>query len=289
MLKSMTGFGEGSTQNSRIVATVEIRSVNNRYLKISTKIPDSHAKLEPDLERIVRDKLSRGTVSLTVRIVYLAGVQNYRINEGVVEGYLAQLRPFTDDPKQLLSAVLSLPGSVVESMPDDEADLDAPLIIEALNQAIASLEEMRLREGKSMHQDLESHCQQIGQFTERIAERAPMVSTAYRDRLADRVSELLKTHGLTLQPGDLIREVSIYADRIDIAEEMARLRSHVEQFRSLMAGPEACGRKLDFLGQEMFRECNTMGAKSGDVQVSSLVVELKSVVERIREMIANVE
>lgn len=289
MLKSMTGFGEGITQNSRIVATVEIRSVNNRYLKVSTKIPDSHAKLEPDLERIVRDKLSRGTVSMTIRIVYLAGVQSYRLNDTVIESYLAQLKTFTNTPKDLLSAILSLPGAIVESMPDDEADQDAPLIEEALRKAIESLEEMRLREGKAMHFELESHCQQICQLTEKIAERAPQVSVAYRDRLADRVNELLKTHGLTIQPSDLIREVSIYADRIDIAEEMARLRSHIEQFRSLMAGPEACGRKLDFLGQEMFRECNTMGAKSGDVQVSSLVVELKSIVERIREMIANVE
>jgi uncharacterized protein (TIGR00255 family) len=285
----MTGFGEGAAQNSRVVATVEIRSVNNRYLKVTTKIPDSHAKLEPELERIVRDQLSRGTVSITIRIVYLAGMQSYRLNEEVIEGFLSQLRSFTNNPKEMLPAILSLPGAVVESMPDDEADLDAPLIEEALRQAIASLEEMRLREGKSMNQDLESHCQRIEEFTDRIAERFPFVSNSYRDRLADRVNELLKTHGLTLQPGDLIREVSIYADRIDIAEEMARLRSHVAQFRALMAGPEACGRKLDFLGQEMFRECNTMGAKSGDVQVSSLVVELKSVVERIREMIANVE
>lgn len=289
MLKSMTGYGEATAQNSRIIVTVELRSVNNRYLKVGVRLPESHARLEAEIERVVREKLTRGTVSVAVRVVYLVGAQNYRLNELVISGYLAQLQSLTDNPESLLPAVLALPGSVVESMPDDEADQDEPVVREALLGAVASLEEMRHREGRAMHEELQGHCAKITELTERIGELAPKATTAYRDRLADRVNELLSNHGVTVQPSDLIREVSIFADRTDIAEEMSRLLSHVSQFQSLMAGPEPCGRKLDFLGQEMFRECNTMGAKSGDAQVSTHVVDLKSVVERIREMIANVE
>ncbi len=285
----MTGFGEGIQHSERGTVSVELRSVNNRYLKINSKLPDSHAKYEADIERSIRENVTRGTVSVTLRVHYTAGVQSHRINTPLLESYLAQLRPIVSDPSSLIGSLLLLPGVVEESIDSDDADLDSTAISSALATALSSFDGMRQREGAAMKGDLVGHCDAIDRLVDSVADRVPVATAAFRDRLAERVNDLLKQHGVTVTPADLIREVSIYAERSDVAEELARLRSHVVQFRSTMNKSEACGRKLDFLSQEMFRECNTLGSKSGDPQISEASLELKSIVERIREMIANVE
>jgi uncharacterized protein (TIGR00255 family) len=295
LLKSMTGFGEGSHHADRGTVLVEVRSVNNRYLKINTKLPDSHSKFEADVERIVRDSVVRGTVSLSIRLP-TSGNQHGRINLNVLQSYLDQLSPFASHPT-ILSSILLLPGVVDDSRAIVDVDLDASLIEKALRDALTNLDSMRLREGAAMKAELLRHCEAIDRLAAEIDERIPIATNAFRDRLVERVRDLLGTqgaaHGLTQQvtvsPADLIREVSIYAERSDVAEELARLRSHVLQFRATMDLPEACGRKLDFLTQEMFRECNTLGSKSADPPISQRAIELKSIVERLREMIANVE
>lgn len=285
----MTGFGQATSQALRLAVAVEIKSVNNRYLKVLVKLPDSHSTLEPLIERVVRERLTRGTVTVFIRLSFLAGAQPYRINEPVVRGYLAQLEAMGGRSESLLPAVLALPGSVDDGHLGDDVEEDWKTVQAALEAALQSLEQMRIAEGLAMQRELHAHLVVIRALVDRIAERSPISVEAYRDRLVDRVNDLLATQGVTVAFADLVREVSIFAERSDISEEIARLRSHVAQFDALMTGPDACGRKLDFLGQEMFRECNTMGAKSGDVDISSWVVELKSIVERIREMIANVE
>jgi uncharacterized protein (TIGR00255 family) len=285
----MTGFGEGVQHSERGTVSVELRSVNNRYLKINSKLPESHAKFEADIERSIRENVSRGTVSLTLRVHYTAGVQSHRINTPLLESYLSQLRPIVTDPSPLLGSLLLLPGVVEDSIDSDDSELDGPAILEALSRALSHFDGMREREGAAMREELIGHCDAIDRLVESVADRAPLATTAFRDRLVERVNDLLKQQGVTVTPGDLIREVSIYAERSDVAEELARLRSHVGQFRSTMNKSEACGRKLDFLSQEMFRECNTLGSKSGDPLISEAALELKSIVERIREMIANVE
>lgn len=289
MLRSMTGFGEASHRDDRVVVSVDIRSVNNRYLKVNVKLPETHLRLESDAERQVRDRLTRGTVSVAVNVLHLAGIETHRLNLPVVEGYLRQLSHLASDPRSLLGAILTLPGAVEETLPARDVEKDGAVITAVLAHAIDDMEGMRLREGEAMKLELEKHCTTIKALATQIGELASAATEGYRDRLIERVNDLLAQRGVTVSAGDVVREVAIFADRTDISEEISRLKSHVEQFRRLMDGPEACGRKLDFLGQEMFRECNTMGAKSGDSRISVCVVDLKSTVERVREMIANVE
>lgn len=285
----MTGFGEGVARSERLSVTVEVKSVNNRYLKLSVKLPESHASLENLVERTVRERLSRGTVSIFVRLTYPAGQQPFRLNEAVVEGYLKQLEALGGRRETVLAAVVALPGAIEERVGAGEAQKDWDAISAAIQQALTSLEAMRVAEGRAMQVELHSQCRAIAQKVDQIAERGPASVESYRERFAERVRELLSTRGISVGESDMIREVAIFAERTDVVEELARLRSHLVQFEQWMEGPEPCGRKLDFLGQEMFRESNTIGAKSGDIEIAGWVVELKSAVERIREVIANVE
>jgi uncharacterized protein (TIGR00255 family) len=148
---------------------------------------------------------------------------------------------------------------------------------------------MRIEEGKAMASDLESNNTGIGRQLDAIAMRAPLVAEAYRARLQDRLNKLLAEYGVTITAADIVREVGIFAERSDIAEEMVRLRSHLEQFDTIMRNEESCGRKLEFVTQEMFRETNTMGSKANDSEIARHVIEIKSAIERMREMIQNIE
>lgn len=285
----MTGFGAGALQTERLAVTVEVKSVNNRYLKVLVRTPESHAALEPPIERRVREALSRGTATVAVRIALLSGEQPYRVNERVVREYMRQLKPLGGREEDLLAAVLSLPGVVEEGRTPEDVQDDWTTVEAALNQALANLEQMRLAEGRAMQNELHALVQALLARVDEVDRRAPVSVASYRDRLVERVGSLLADQGATVAASDLIREVSIFAERTDVAEETARLRSHAEQFDQTLAQEKSSGRKLEFLAQEMFRECNTIGAKSGDAAISACSLEMKSLVERIREMVANVE
>jgi len=164
-----------------------------------------------------------------------------------------------------------------------------PLVQETLTAAVNSLDRMRREEGAAMAHDLSQNCQQIASELTHIERRAPVVVDAYRTRLTDKLNSLLKEYGTEIQPADVVREIGIFADRSDIAEETVRLRSHLEQFQSTLQAAESNGRKLDFLTQEMFRETNTIGSKANDAEIAGHVIEMKTVIERIREMVQNVE
>jgi uncharacterized protein (TIGR00255 family) len=160
---------------------------------------------------------------------------------------------------------------------------------DALESAMQNLAQMRTDEGRAMAADLRANCQALAIELTHIEARAPLVVTAYRERLAERLRAALAEFAVTLDPGDIIKEVGIFAERSDISEEIVRLRSHLEQFDSIMELPESSGRKLEFLTQEMFRETNTIGSKANDVQIARHVIDIKAGIERIREMIQNVE
>ena len=189
-----------------------------------------------------------------------------------------------------LEALLPLPGVV-----DDtcglavDATADWPVIEQTLQAALENLARMRRNEGQAMAADLAANCRTVAASLDRIERRAPLVVDDYRNRLSDRLKRTLAELEVTLDPADLIKEVSLFADRSDISEEIVRLRSHLEQFQATMELPESSGRKLDFLTQEMFRETNTIGSKANDVEIAREVIEIKTAVERIREMIQNVE
>jgi uncharacterized protein (TIGR00255 family) len=218
----------------------------------------------------------------------------YRINAAVLTRYLQQVDEFERQwrlgERVPLAALLGLPGVVSEQIVT-AADLagDWPLVRETIEEAIERLTEMRRQEGRAMAEDLRANVRLVLGVLEQIAARAPRVVEGYRDRLAERVRALLAEYQVSVQPGDLIKEVSLFAERSDISEELVRLRSHALQFDALVDQPEPAGRKLEFLAQEMFREANTIGSKANDVEIARLVIDVKAAIERVREMIQNVE
>lgn len=292
MLLSMTGFGEAHHQDGPLSVAVEVRSINNRHLKVSTRIGEGYAALEPEVEAYVRQKVRRGTLQISIRVVRAHRPEDYQINAAVLASYVAQLGQAIPEAMidgATLGALVTLPG-VVEDNSTAAIDVEAewPIVRHALDAAFLRLGTMREQEGRAMEADLRANCEAIASALDLVERRAPLVGDSYRDRLTERVRKLLSEQGVTVDPADMIREVSIFADRADISEETVRLRSHLDQFAAALK-EDSPGRKLEFVVQEMFREANTIGSKANDVEISRQVIEIKTAIERIREMIQNVE
>lgn len=293
MLLSMTGFGEARHQDDQLCASVELRTVNNRYLKISTRVTDGFSGMDQGIEAAVRRHVKRGTVQIVVRIERSNVNGEYSLNESVLDSYRRQLEDLHKrwhiSEAVPLESLLSLPGAVSDQarMADPSA---AWLTVErALEEALNNLTAMRKSEGDAMAADLDANLTAITSQLGAIDTRAPLVVDNYRDRLTERIKKLLAEYEVSVEPADLVREVGLFAERSDISEEIVRMKSHLDQFRSTMASGESSGRRLDFLTQEMFRETNTIGSKSNDSEISHHVIEIKALIERIREMIQNVE
>jgi len=290
----MTGFGEAHRRENGVAVAVEARTINGRYFKLSFKSAEGYSVLEPEVESMVREQIKRGSVQVNLRIDRPRSADDYRLNTSVLANYRKQIEELAahSQPREAvpLQSLLLLPG-VVDENPIGSFDpqADWPLVRQTLLEALSHLAAMRRREGEAMQSDLKTNCATIAAELAAIEARAPSVVENYRSRLQERVSKALEEHQVSLNAADLIREVSIYAERSDISEETVRLHSHLEQFDALMATPESSGRKLDFLTQEMFREANTIGSKSSDVQIARHVIEIKAAIERIREMVQNVE
>jgi uncharacterized protein (TIGR00255 family) len=297
LLLSMTGFGEAHCQENGLAVAVEIRAINNRYFKLSVRTPERYAALEPLVEGEVRGAIHRGTIQVNLRIDRERSPEDYRINADVLERYYQQLAALTrkyspkdaeSDPS--LEALLPLPGVVSDASGEAaDATADWPVVRRALQAALENLGRMRAEEGRAMAADLAANCRAAAASLDQVARRAPVVIEDYRTRLFDRLKRTLAELDVSLQPADIVKEVSLFADRSDISEEIVRLRSHLEQFQSTMELSESSGRKLDFVTQEMFREANTIGSKANDVEIAKHVIEIKTAIERIREMIQNVE
>jgi uncharacterized protein (TIGR00255 family) len=290
----MTGHGESRLQEQGLIVAVELRTINSRFIKVSIRSSEGYNPLEPQIEGLLRNKIRRGTIQANVRIERERPLEDYQVNAAVLDRYRQQLdalhRRWNVPGSVSLESLLLLPG-VVNSDAKVGADVadDWPVIARALDAAVANLDKMRTDEGQAMANDMRANCQVIAGCLQQIKERAPLVIEAYRKRLEERVSKVLEEYRVSLQPCDLVREVSLFAERSDISEEVVRLGSHLEQFDAIMELPESSGRKLEFLIQEMFRETNTIGSKSYDVEIARLVIDIKTAIERLREMIQNVE
>jgi len=290
----MTGYGEAHRQENELAVAVEVRTINSRYFKITMRCGEGYTLLEPEVEAVVRQQIKRGTVQVFLRVDRPISGDDYQLNAAVLEHYRQQLMALQErweTPASVpLDKLLLLPG-VVNDDPIKRADAteDWPLIRVTLEAALANMAKMRADEGRAMGDDLKANCAIIAHELAGVELRAPLVVSAYRTRLHERVGKLLEELQVTLDPGDLIKEVSIFAERSDISEEIVRLRSHLLQFDEIMALPESSGRKLEFLTQEMFRETNTIGSKSNDVLIARHVIEMKAAIEKIREMIQNIE
>jgi uncharacterized protein (TIGR00255 family) len=288
----MTGFGEARLQEERWTVGVEIRTVNNRHLKMSAKISDPYGALEPDVERLVRETIRRGTVQIVLRVDRPRRAEDYRLNLVALTSYRDQVDALRGDSAvpTPLGSLLALPGVVEERKPaNDDPHQDWPALSAVIAQALSRLQAARAEEGDAMAAELLVLGKAVANHLDQIVERGPEVVAAYQKRLTERVQNLLEGQGVTIEPKDLIREVAILSERADISEEIIRLRAHLAQYIDVIHEPESAGRKLEFVVQEMGRETNTIGSKANDVEISRSVVEIKGLLEKIRELIQNVE
>lgn len=295
MIRSMTGFGRASFEVEGVPFDVEIRTVNHRHLDIRARLPRSLAEQEADVKARVREKLNRGKVDVSVAIVSGAAPPRLDLDRAAVSELIAAAKQLSDehdmDGEMRVAELLAVPGVArfveQEIDPEDLAGAALRALDDALDAAIA----MRLREGESLDREIRERLETVAQLVETIHMRSGGVVEAVREKLRRRMEKLEVETGL-LDEGRLHQEIVIAADRLDITEELVRMRSHVSQFESVLndAGADtAVGRQLDFLLQEMGRETNTIGSKANDAGIAHQVVELKTELERIREQVQNVE
>ncbi|MDD4890762.1 MAG: YicC family protein [Phycisphaerae bacterium] len=300
MILSMTGFGESTRTQDGVSYQLTVRSLNNRYFKLNWKLPDQATFLEAAIDARLRRVLGRGSIYLTLTVRNMSAEAAYEVNEVALSSYLSHLRgspaasglAVTFD----LATALLLPGVTQPRQPDEAEQAAVKKTVDAmLDEALGQLLGMRAVEGRAMAADLTVHLDRMAAQLDVIAQRAPTVVVEYRQRLAERVNQLLADQKLALDSDTLSREVALYADRSDIHEEIARLRSHISQFRAAMEeeavddvdGGRQVGRKLDFISQEFLREANTIGSKSNDATISKACVEIKSAIDRIKEQVQN--
>jgi uncharacterized protein (TIGR00255 family) len=290
----MTGFGEARSQAGGLAVAVEVRTINSKHLKFTLRSSEGYSMLEPEIEAATRDVIRRGTVQLNLRVDRGSSADDYRINTDVLENYRRQIEQYTGqipgNDSLAMQMLLSLPGTVDEKKRGEyDPREDWPVIEPVIREALAAVGKMRAEEGVALAADLAHNGRQIAEQLDAIASRAPEVVKSYQSRLTGRVQQALSELNVTVQPADLLREIALFADRSDISEEIVRLRSHLQQYEAALLMSESSGRKLEFIAQEMGREVNTIGSKANDGEISRLVVEIKTALERIREQIQNVE
>lgn len=295
MLYSMTGFGAASLNEQGIAVSVELKAVNNRYFKLSLRLPDGFAAMETRIEPLIRSVIERGTINAGVRIRKERSAADYTIAQDVLLSYYHHLeaiaRSLPEQPVPPLSQLVMLPGvlETAAERSDEEMETVWNVTEKTLRKALDNMQAMRQTEGASMAKDIAANLESLRVLVGNVEQLAPKVAPLYRQRLKERIGKIMEEQNQTLNETDLIREVALFADRADISEETVRFRSHLEQFEAALASKESCGRKLDFLTQELFRETNTMGSKANDADITKNVVEMKTFIERIREMVQNVE
>ena len=299
MIRSMTGFGEASGQVDGVHYAVELRSLNNRYFKSAFRLPDEISGLEAELESLLRRKLTRGSITLIVKMRVPDAEAAQRVNDEALMVYLGHLETIharISDGGQTahidLMALLAMPGVLLPSEAADSVLNKArPAVTRLADEACDRLVQMRLTEGKTLVEDLEAQCRVIQGLLGKIIQRTPTVVEEYHQRLRSRMEELMARAELKVAEQDLIREVAVFAERADISEETARMKGHLEHMGQIVAAAdnEPAGRTLDFLAQEMLREANTIASKSNDERINRAVVVMKGAIDRIKEQVQNIE
>ena len=292
MIKSMTGYGRAQGSFSGGDITVEVKSVNNRYLDCGVKLPRGYAYLEEGIKSQVQKTISRGKVDVFITI-NAAGADNVKIsvNEPVAKGYIDALRQLVQEygiQDDISASAISRFSDVflVEKQEQDENEVKSA-ISGVVAEALGAFDAMRTREGEALKNDLLQKAEGILTLVSKVEERSPITVKAYRERLTAKMQEVLEDR--QIDEARIIQEAAIYADKVAVDEETVRLRSHVNQLQNMLSEGGVIGRKLDFLMQEMNREANTIGSKGNDVEQARNVVNIKSELEKIREQIQNIE
>ncbi len=292
MIKSMTGYGSAKGQTGGLEITVELKSVNNRYLDTSVRLPRSFLFAEDAVKSAVQAHISRGKVDVFVSIdTSLADDMTVKVNEPLLKGYIEAIRHISEE----YSLANDLTALSVSRFPDvlsvEKKDLDAEAISAALcevtERALCDFDAMRLREGEKLRDDVLSRLETIDALVSTVERESPKTVAEYRSRLEQKMAEVLGTAGI--DESRILAEAALFADHIAVDEETVRLRSHMAQLRTMINGNSPTGRKIDFLIQEFNREANTIGSKCQNSDIAHVVVDLKSEIEKIREQIQNIE
>ena len=291
MIKSMTGFGHGSADGDAFKVRVDLRSVNNRYLDIQARLPQELASLEVMVKKQIQAALKRGRVEMTISIEQLKQA-DFEINRPLISGYLAALAQLKSDfglkDEPSLELIAKLPGALQVSQ--DAGQVDEQLvagIVKALGDSLEALIEMRAAEGRELAAELSARLDAIENQLPAIEAEAGRLPGIYREKLAKRLKDLVA--GVEIDETRLAQEAVMLADRSDISEEIARLKSHISQMRDFVQTDDEAGKRLDFILQEMNREANTIMSKSGDLAISDAAIIIKTEVEKLREQVQNVE
>jgi uncharacterized protein (TIGR00255 family) len=294
MILSMTGYGAGAAQKDDISVSVEIRTVNHRFLDLHTRISREYLFLEGEIQKAVHKALDRGRVEVSVSIQH-TGATAFMINESLVAGYLeaaGRLRENFDIQGVLdTRSILSLPGILQnrETLSSEASDTLSDLAARCMESALDGVLRMRRKEGESLRADMLRNLAAIEEGANRIETLSVKSASETLKKLRDRLSQLLEPEEVGVDPQRLAQEAALLADKADISEEITRLKSHVEQYRSLVDADEKTGKKLDFLLQELQRETNTILSKSGNLEISNLAIAIKTDIEKLREQVQNVE
>jgi uncharacterized protein (TIGR00255 family) len=293
MLKSMTGFSRYENQNEDLTCKVEIRSVNNRFIDINTRLPKTLAPLELPLKKIVKAKCARGSFDITIMVQKNGDTEtNLEVtpNLPLANEYLNAFKKIQEGLSLKgtidINTVLSQ-RDVVKTETKKVEDSCEEIVMQTVDKALTQLIKMREEEGKNLEKDILNQINSIKNLGKSISEKQSITVQQFQSKLNEKIQTL--TSGIEINPDRIAQESALLADRCDVTEELVRLESHLEQFNLLVASPEPQGRKLEFLTQEINREVNTTGSKTIDLEVSKAVIEMKSCLEKIREQLANIE
>ena len=294
MIRSMTGFGTASTQVSGAHYVLEIRALNNRYFKAQVRLPDELQGLEPELESDLARRFNRGSFIVVVRFTDQSASAAAQINVSAIEHYLEQVLSVkginATATRVDISTLLTLPGVMIAEPGENRLKQASTVLMDLLDEASLKLAAMRDHEGAMLHTELHRQCTAIADHLAVVVAHVPTVIDLYQQKPRQRMQSLLAGSGAEVRDEDLLREVAIFAERSDVAEEVARLQGHLGQFTQIIDETDKpSGRTLDFIAQEMLREANTIGSKCLDVDVSRRIVEIKGAIDRIKEQVQNVE
>ena len=292
MIKSMTGYGNAKGSSGKLEISIELKSVNNRFLDCNIRLPRVYTSLEENLKAIVQKYISRGKVDVFINIdASAADDVVVSLNESIAEAYVNVFRQMSEK----YGIENDLTASSLSRMPDvlrvEKAEADTEQLGNelghVLEEAMQQFDAMRKREGEKLYNDVRSRLDTIEALGQKAEARSPVTAAEYRAKLEQRMRDVLENK--ELDENRILMEAAIFADKIAISEETVRLSSHISQMRQIIESDQPVGRKLDFLVQEMNREANTMGSKGNDVELARIVVDIKTEVEKIREQIQNVE
>ena len=292
MIKSMTGYGSAKGTVEGLEISVELKSVNNKFLDAAVRMPRSFLFAESAVKSLVQQHISRGKVDVFVTVdSSMADDMTVRINEPLLRGYLEAIEHIAEEHKLPNDATAMSVSRFPDVLSVEKKEADAEAISAGIcavaEQALCDFDAMRLREGEKLRDDVLSRLATIDSLVSRVEHEAPNTVLEYRRRLEQKMAEVLGTAGI--DENRIIAEAAIFADRIAVDEETVRLRSHLQQLDGMLKEVKPVGRKLDFLVQEMNRETNTIGSKANDVSMAQIVVNIKSEIEKIREQIQNIE